>query len=421
MVGGAGDGPHSKSNPDLNNSDSIKGILHKPLSNPFSLDDDVDRFSNRIFYNKQRKYKLNKFLPSKTGLELWEARRQEKLERASRGYDIPVRIEGSWRYNRPEWKKALSCGYKLPIEQAEQDYLEWVKKEEYNVIQDSESEDFVFVPIVKRGNKAYAKKYQRRRDELKKQFKGLRFAERDSHSRSNYCNSLLVFITLTYDHKRVDEQYSWQHSTQDINNFKKKARRRFGHDLNFLRCLEGTSSGYAAPHMLVLLEKPVRCVWHPGRLIHGRTTKGRWIVQSKVLIDSIRGCWPYGFIDVRAVGPDNQMDGKDCIDYALKYLTKSVDSFGKNNKLVARQMTWQKVFNKRPLHISKSFKDHLNPFRLDISINKSFHDDLTKPKKWIFIGRDSYENPCSLKTMFPNTGPPGHLDDNSALAYVIKG
>lgn len=242
-------------------------------------------------------------------------------------------------------------------------YQKWVEEEHIVVLKDLVTNEIIKKQSPRRGNSAYARKFDDKRKKLESQFTKLTFSTLIENSRKNYSDSLLLLITLTYDHKKTDIQNSWRDITKEINNFKKKIRRRLGFGATVICSKEGTKSGYPAPHLLIMLDRPLRTTRYHGR----------WIVQSKSLVDKLRDCWPNGFIDVRAIGPEGTIEGRSPISYVMKYLIKSVKSDGKFNQIALKQLAWQKLFNLRPFLISGQFKNRLNPVRLDSFYYNSCH------------------------------------------------
>lgn len=134
-------------------------------------------------------------------------------------------------------------------------YQKWVEEEHIVVLKDLVTNEIIKKQSPRRGNSAYARKFDDKRKKLESQFTKLTFSTLIENSRKNYSDSLLLLITLTYDHKKTDIQNSWRDITKEINNFKKKIRRRLGFGATVICSKEGTKSGYPAPHLLIMLDR----------------------------------------------------------------------------------------------------------------------------------------------------------------------
>lgn len=381
-----------------------KELLRAPAPLLNSLSSDSKPWSPFFGHKRKRSKRVISPFPSvyDTSLDTWETKQYDKIERlANLQKSNDNNRSYSWKYDSPVMRKALANGLKINPERLYKDTLEWVQIESIVTIKDVYSDEKLRCQVPRRGNSAYARKYRKKLFDMESQLKGLEFAVQSSKSRSNYCDSLLLFFTLTYDRKQTSIQDAWANLTKDVNNFKKKVRRRLGFGANVLMVKEGTKDGYPAPHLVVLLERPIRCLkWH------GKRGDIRYIVQSKRLVDNLRDCWPNGYIDVRAVGPDNNVDGIPWYRYIFKYLIKSIIVDGKIDSLALKQIAWHKLYRMRPLFVSSSFKDHLNPVRLDTTLNKSCHYPLVLPRRFVFHTVDYCKTDELLSVLVTGAGPP---------------
>lgn len=265
------------------------------------------------------------------------------------------------------------------------EYMEWVNCAEVVTIKDLATGQRYARLSPKRGNKAYASKMRKKFKDLEAGMKGLSFDGASRASRPIYRDCQKFLITFTYDPSRNDKFDAWAGMSKDIAKAKVTMKRQLG--VNSIRSLlvkEGTQSGYPAPHMLLVIDRPVRCYRHIGKY-----RRESWRLQNQGLLRALKGCWKNGFVDIQAV-VHNKVDGnKADLEYLFKYMSKSVE-VGGSVGLVEKQNAFQKLYNLRTVQVSKQFQQLLNrDARLDPLLNES---QQVEAHKWVL---ESVEY-CSL-------------------------
>ena len=295
----------------------------------------------------------------------------------------------SWKYDTSEIRQALKSGaYEVLPSDLYKDFKDWHDDCSIVNLQNIITGEKQKMLASKRGNIAHARKYKKILDNIEYALKNLVW---DVPFGRNTRSTLLLLITLTYDHKRIGIQQTWAGLSRDITIFKVQLRRVFGDGVQVMRVPEGSTSGYPAPHLLVMLPRPVICFQYHGL----------WRVKNQAVVDLLKSKWEKkrGFLDIRAVigGVVRNDDGKmvSPVYYLMKYLSKSIpmgksssESDGGSSEAPEQYPTaltthaWQKLFRMHPMHISQGFKQRLN-VRLDtiISISKQ-----QESSSWLFIG-----------------------------------
>lgn len=162
----------------------------------------------------------------------------------------------------------------------------------------------------------------------------------------------LLFITLTFSHRDYTIQDSWRLITsrgQALNRFSARLSKVVGNKATY-KAKEAQESGYAAPHIMVILDRPVTV------FKHGKT----WRIRDKRIVQQIKDAWPYGFSDVQAcVG--GKVRGSSPISYMMKYATKTLtrDVKSKHGRIAELTHAWNKVFGTRDV-IGRQFLERLN-------------------------------------------------------------
>jgi hypothetical protein len=217
----------------------------------------------------------------------------------------------------------------------------------------------------KRGNPAYAKNKRKKAWEI---YQGLKKLDLDypvPHARDVVRDTHLLLVTLTFDQKAITKDGAWHLITSKgkaFNRFSANLSKIFGTKASW-KVKEGTGSGYPAPHVLVMLDRPVRAFRY----------RKTWRIQSEKILDRLRKAWPYGFIDVMAI-ISSKVGKYGVVGYLTKYLTKSVTLSYKNSSSLASEQwekektailthVWNKVFKCRDV-LSKAFKQRLNSVHL---------------------------------------------------------
>ena len=307
--------------------------------------------------------------------QLWKRARQEGLDRKYRL---------SWEYDEAEYRSQLNAGT-VEVNEAVmyRKFESWYNDASVVSLRDLATGETVRKLSPKRGNPAYAYRQRKRTEQLAEGLRGLSFSEPLQLGRNGYVRSCAFLLTLTYDQKLLSCQEAWHHISDDLAKFKIQLKRavRCGH-LQSITVKEGTSSGYPAPHLFVVLDAPLLCFRHSGR-------KGiAYRLHSQALLERVRACWKRGYIDVQAVS-DGQVASDSrrlpLTDYLFKYLTKSLRALkeGEPYGTAFKTFAWQKLFRQHFFHLSSGFKCLMNNVRLDTLLSKS---QQVIPAYWYFIG-----------------------------------
>ncbi|MBQ7701721.1 MAG: hypothetical protein IJT54_04880 [Candidatus Methanomethylophilaceae archaeon] len=240
-------------------------------------------------------------------------------------------VEGNTSLHNPKIQKRL---------------LNWMTDERYNVFRDVETGDEIYALGRKRGNKAYAAKKTEQKNKLCRALDGKEF-DYPIGGRGDVRMTRLLFITVNFDRDQFTTEQAWaslrstpiegvETTYNVLNKLNANLTKIFGPHA-ILTCKEAQSSGYPAPHIIVVLEKPVKV------RLHTRGGKNSWRIDDRRILRRIRKdsdsrklsykdykeaikdnkIWPHGFIDFQGIVKGYKVHGKrDAFTYAFKYLTK---------------------------------------------------------------------------------------------------
>lgn len=263
------------------------------------------------------------------------------------------------------------------------DYLEWVNDASVVTLRELVTGQAIRRLAPKRGNRAYARKQKKTFQALEDNLEGVEFDHPLPGNRDTSRLTFALLITLTYDHKTHTPTQSWQNISPDLASFKVKATRVISQHqkqkikLRSITVKEGSKTGHAAPHMLVVMDKPVRCFRHYGK--DGGVT---YRLEDRGVVEELKKKWPHGYIDIQAVVGKKVHKGKAAkgvMGYLFKYLSKGIEMTHSPTALY--QFAYHKRFNLRAVQVSKPFKElFVVPPRLDTTKNES---QQIISKKWI--------------------------------------
>jgi hypothetical protein len=277
----------------------------------------------------------------------------------------------SRNYWSPIIREALHNG-KITIDQDDllREYRKW---RDQDVILNFENPNGECIEAIspKRGNRQYAKRKRRRYQELQSGMDGLKWDFAIPKTRSNVIRKThLLFITLTFN-RSYSIQESWQLCTSkggELNRFSARLHKILGNKATF-KAKEAQASGYAAPHILCIIDRPLTAFKH----------KGKWRLQNREILEQIKKAWPHGYVDIMAC-VDGRIEGKGVLSYMMKYSTKvvSLDPMNPNKTHIAELThAWNKIFGTRDV-ISKQFLERLNLHKQDKTEDK-------EPSGWELI------------------------------------
>ena len=282
--------------------------------------------------------------------------------------------------------------------------LDWQESEDFNEFVNPETGERIHALCSKRGNVVFCAKKSEQRDALSKALESGVFDWPVPGTRNDRMTKLL-FVTLTFDPGIMSRERAWASLraseipgcdavTGVINNFEAGMRGIFG-DLCKLICKEATSSGWPAPHLIFLLEEPVRVRAH-----HGKDGSVTWrLVDRRILRrigkdPSMRSLysrnhsaaiaknpiWKYGFIDLQGIVKGSGYGRyKNEITYLFKYLTKCVSGEASEiteglrtiNEAPEKERTMlfthmaNKCFRTRDISFGKTFKERMGLIPLE--------------------------------------------------------
>jgi hypothetical protein len=241
-------------------------------------------------------------------------------------------------------------------------YREWRNDDVILHFEDSNGE-YAEATSPKRGNWVYAWKKRKKMKYLQTGMDGLVWDYEVPHSRSTVIRKThLIFITLTYA-RHYTVQDSWRLTSSRggaLNRFSARLSKILGNKATY-KAKEAQESGYAAPHIMVILDRPVTA------FKHGKT----WRIRDRRLVQKIKDAWPYGFVDVQAcVG--GKVRGRNPISYMMKYATKTLrrDTTTKSARIAELTHAWNKVFGTRDV-IGRQFLERLNLHAVDPTASPS--------------------------------------------------
>jgi hypothetical protein len=230
-------------------------------------------------------------------------------------------------------------------------YREWRDEEVILHFEDSNGE-YAESTGSKRGNWVYAYKKRKKMKYLQSGMDGLKWDHEVPKARSNVMRKThLLFITLTFN-RSYSIQQSWQLTSSRggaLNRFSARLSKIVGNKATY-KAKEAQESGYAAPHIMVILDRPVTA------FKHGKA----WRIRDRHIVNQIKEAWPYGFVDVQAcVG--GKVRGSSPISYMMKYATKTLtrEVKSKHGRIAELTHAWNKVFGTRDV-IGRQFLERLN-------------------------------------------------------------
>ena len=232
-------------------------------------------------------------------------------------------------------------------------FLDWMETPDYNKFLNKESGEFVYAQVAKRGNVPYVIRKSDKMKSLSDAIEGKIFDHPLPGFRDRRMTRLLL-ITLTFDQKQFTPEKAWaslrskpiegvETSYNLLNKLNANISKIFGKH-GTLISKEAQSNGYPAPHIIVVLDKPVMVKRHIGKdgyvswrlcdpCILNRIGKGD--LMRKLYRDNPRSAisknpiWKNGFIDFEGVvSEEGSKSGRDATRYTFKYLVKSVTEDG---------------------------------------------------------------------------------------------
>lgn len=153
-------------------------------------------------------------------------------------------------------------------------FLNWVRDDPMVAFRNMETNEIVYSPVCRRRNRQYARKKARQRDEFLKALDN-KVLNYPAGNNPNYRMTYALFMTLTFDKKRYTRGELWGSlssteiegsnlKTGALNNLCANLQDIFG-NLCKIIVKEAQEDSYPAPHIIILLKKPVLVKLHKGK------------------------------------------------------------------------------------------------------------------------------------------------------------
>ena len=277
--------------------------------------------------------------------------------------------------------------------------LDWIEAEDHNVFLNQDTGEFVYVLSAKRGNKVYATRKSKKRNEIEAALDGKEFDIPVKGFRNRRYTRLLL-TTVNFDREQYTAEEAWaalrstptegaDYEYNVMNNLNANISKIFGKH-GTLTAKEAQSSGYPAPHCIYVLDKPVMVEEH-----RGKGGNESWRICDPRILDRIgkgplmrklcrtdhrkairmNPIWKHGFIDFEGiVKGDGSRSGRDTVSYAFKYLVKCLTEDGKSSikdlpdissvkdkglRTMLFTHLGNKCFRTRDVSFGKGFKDRI--------------------------------------------------------------
>lgn len=364
MLESAGEGPRTQAHPDNNILDSIKWeIAQTPFlsfSGSKNANDSIRPDGLSIDFNDGTS-------------DGREGKRKDALPRPSqRNPFMPKKTR--WEYDDIYFRNRFKNGnLRINMNNAISSYFSWLSLDTILIFNNSVTGEVFRALGAKRGNRAYARKKKDLVQKINRGMKNLQFDNEIGNLRSINKNCHLWLITLTFDPKKTSMEKAWyliSNMGGQLNRFKADLTKIFGTKAT-ITVKEAQSNGYPAPHILLLVDRPMRAIRHLGK------GGASWRLSERQLKDRIERNWGFGFVDVEAVvsSSRNKFKGYQTpINYVSKYLTKcmdiskypelkdveSVESIPKELWTAVYTHVWNKILRTKDFYVSKAFKERLN-------------------------------------------------------------
>lgn len=262
-------------------------------------------------------------------------------------------------------------------------YVSWVSEPVTTVFADEKGRIHQFLSP-KRGNAAYMRRLERRLMVVREVYRNINFRPRDTDVR--LLESGLLFVTLTYDPKRIGLEDAWRGSGKHFNLWITKIRRKFGPVVHCIRAFESMWNGM--PHIHVLL-------WFPNRRFAYLVLRCKYRLADRNCRNLIRRFWYHGFTDIQLC-----ITGKYATEYIIKYILKCSDSSNAAKSVRNYALLWH--YKKRSFAVGRWLADltrvrlhNSNFFELGLgspAVNSlgvgapRLVAYLKSPVKWAFLG-----------------------------------
>ena len=149
--------------------------------------------------------KIHKPLPTQPTLELFDKNNQDN---SAEKCNLDCRT-GKWGYDSKWLHNALINGdMKLSDETLQRDFLEYINTPSYMEMVNSQTAEWIYIPVPKRGDKRYAIKKGKMTREIADAMSKISFDEPVPGFR-NLRRTRMLFTTLTFDHDSFTAEEAW--------------------------------------------------------------------------------------------------------------------------------------------------------------------------------------------------------------------
>ena len=310
---------------------------------------------------------------------------------------------GAWNHEPNELIKDLVTNQQsMDDTRIQAELLDWIESEDRNKFLNLTTGETIYALLAKRGNKVYATRKTKKRDQIKTALDGKEFDIPVDGFRNRRWTRLLL-TTTNFDRAQYTMEEAWaalrstpsegaEYTYNVMNKLNANISKIFGKH-GTLTAKEAQSSGYPAPHCIYILDEPVMVEKHVGKggkvtwrlcdpRILNRIGKGP-LMRKLSRTDHRRAIqmnpiWKHGFIDFEGiVRGEGSKSGRDTVAYAFKYLVKCLTEDGyskiadlpdiksaKNSGVRTMLYTHlgNKCFRTRDISFGKGFKDRLGIF-----------------------------------------------------------
>ena len=294
-------------------------------------------------------------------------------------------------------------------------FLEWVKDDSYSCLHNPIDNKCFFPLTAKRGNSSYSRKQIKKFAPIMEAFKSQRFSVQ-INSRKALALSRALLVTFTFSHDDWHHGDAWKSITKAVNKFRAYFTKLTGLTYGAFLSKKSSDSGYPAPHLLIILDKPITTF----RKWSATERQYVWRIQSLAVVDALRKAWSRysrgSFCDIRAV-VDGKVRNRNAMSYVLKYALKTVvTKGGLSDNTSIYTHAFQKIYNLRN-HVSKDFLD-----RIEYSPNYTRLDRIRNELKLANRQRDRIINQMKEISEYPNFSIPasGRKEELWMLNQRIK-
>jgi hypothetical protein len=307
---------------------------------------------------------------------------------------------GFWPYEPNDLIRQLTDGsLSLDNPKIQSELLDWIESADYNKFLNKKTGEKIYALAAKRGNVVYAARKSKKRDEVKNALVGKEFDIPAPGFRDRRLTRILL-VTVNFDPSRFTKEHAWaalrskptegaDYIYNVLNRLNANISKIFGTH-GTLICKEAQASGFPAPHLIIVLDRPVPVMRHVSRSgavswricdnrILDRIGKGP-LMRKLAKTDYTRAIdlnpiWKNGFIDFEGVVKgDKVKNNRDAFSYAFKYLTKCLTEDGtgaiaglttisevgdKSLRTALYTHLGNKCFRTRDISFGKGFKDRI--------------------------------------------------------------